>query len=838
MSKSLIITIVYFALVFHTINSTAQEDGTTESLGSVLMVLQKRFDIQFNYASTLVEPILISLPKNALNLQDWIIHLSEESKLTFVFVSNNIISISKGRILLCGYIRDKDNGEILPFVTVQNGNRGTISNEDGFFEIALKADDDIIQINHNGHKPIIRKAQYFKTDGCDAIYLVPDRLQLAEIVLYDYLIRGVDKIDDGSFQIDFDKFSILPGLIDEDVLQSIQALPGIQSIDETVSNINIRGGSNDQNLITWDDIKMYQSGHFFGMISMYNPHITQKVTLHKNGSSASETDGVSGTIAMKTEERLNPDLKGSIGVNFIDGNGFIDVPIGQKASIQVAARKAISPFVNTPTYSKYFERIAQNTEIESNSATVTNSDMAFDFYDASFRLLYYPSENDRLRVNFMYTSNALTFNESIGLSDNQEIRESKLSQYSMAGGIQYQRNWSETFETEIDVYETDYKLGAINSNVLKNQRFLQENKVSETGLKLKAVNLMNPQIKWTNGYHFVETKISNLDDIDNPRFVLLEAEVLLTHGIFTEMGLSSLNSKTQLNFGIRFNYLDKFEKQIWEPRLSFNHRFGKGFIVEVLGEFKHQNTSQVINFQNDFLGVEKRRWQLSNDNSIPIITSKQISSGLSYNQNGWLANAEIFYKEVDGITTQSQGFQDEYEFTRTSGSYTANGLDFLFRKKLNNSSTWLSYSYLNTDYFFGELPETRFPGNFDITHAVTLGTTYTLNKLLFAAGLNWRTGKPLTRPVINNEVVDGTINYGNANSDRQKDYLRLDLSAKYEFKWGSNTKAQIGAAVWNLLDRDNKINTFYRPGPTGEAREIQQSSLGLTPNASFRLSFD
>lgn len=60
------------------------------------------------------------------------------------------------------------------------------------------------------------------------------------------------------------EFGILPGLIEPDILQTVQALPGIKSIDETVSDINVRGGTNDQNLILWNGIKMYQSGHFLG----------------------------------------------------------------------------------------------------------------------------------------------------------------------------------------------------------------------------------------------------------------------------------------------------------------------------------------------------------------------------------------------------------------------------------------------------------------------------------------------------------------------------------------------------------------------------------------------
>ncbi|MGB7394431.1 MAG: TonB-dependent receptor, partial [Pricia sp.] len=153
-------------------------------------------------------------------------------------------------------------------------------------------------------------------------------------------------------------------------------------------------------------------------------------------------------------------------------------------------------------------------------------------------------------------------------------------------------------------------------------------------------------------------------------------------------------------------------------------------------------------------------------------------------------------------------------------------------------STWLSYSYLNADYIFETLTETRFSSNYDITHAVTLGTNYTLNTFLFAAGMNWRIGKPFTPPVFGNETVDGEINYANANSARERDYFRLDFSTKYKFDLGQSTKAHVGLALWNLLDRDNSINTFYRPRASGGAQRISQGSLGFTPNASFSISFN
>ncbi|WP_299225238.1 TonB-dependent siderophore receptor [uncultured Psychroserpens sp.] len=655
--------------------------------------------------------------------------------------------------------------------------------------------------------------------------------ELSEILVSSYIVKGINKLNDGSFEIDISDFDILPGLVDADVLQSIQAFPGIQSINETVSNINIRAGTHDQNLILWDDIKMYQSGHFFGLISMFNPQITQQVSLIKNGATVDRTDGVSGTIVMETEKETSKEFNGNLGVNFTDANGFVDVPLG-KSSLQIAARKSISDLTQTPTYDNFFERIAQDTELESNTNSIINSDKQFDFYDMSLRWIYNISDNDELRINFINVANQLIFNENTMTNS----RESSLKQNSIAGAIQYSRSWNAKWQTIFEAYETDYQLKSINSNILDSQRFLQENKVSETSLKLKANYKITNRLSLLSGYHFVETGITNLDDVDNPIFRSLVSEVVRTHGVFSQLFYKSKNKHTSLNIGLRYNYIDKFSKHILEPRLSFSHKFLDYFSFEILGAYKHQNTSQVINFQNDFLGIEKRRWQLSNDSEIPVIRSRQVSMGITFNQRGWLVSTEAYYKKVSGITTQSQGFQNQYEFIKTNGEYDVRGIDFIVRKQIERLSSWLSYSYMNSNYIFKSLPEYTFPSNLDITHALTFGTNYTFDRLKVSVGLNWNSGKPNTNPVTGNEIVDNDINYEATNTSQLQDYFRVDISALYNFKLGSNTKANIGVSVWNVFDQKNAINNFYRFNGT-TINETEQQSLDFTPNVTFKVYF-
>ena len=814
------------------------QQSQNPSLVEVLKQVESRYNIQFNYAEDVVENIFLEFPKEELGLEDVLNYLRQQTKLNFNLLDNAFVIISRpDDLLLCGFLKDEETQAPITYATIQSGTFSEVSDESGFFNISIKRPNDTIEIRHIGYKTKKIPFVQFEAKTCEDVFLRQNIEALSEVLLSNYIVPGINKLNNATFQIDVSKFDILPGLIDTDILQAVQAFPGIQSVNETVSNINIRGGTHDQNLILWDGIKMYQSGHFFGLISMYNPQITQKVSLQKNGIRwAALTDGVSGTIAMNTASELNQNFRASIGANFTDINAFADVPIGKKSSVQIAARKSLSDWVKTPTYNTFFDRIVQDTEVTNNIDEVINSNQDFDFYDMSFRWLYHISENDRLRLNFINTNNELMFDEVV-LDNSEEIsRRSSLKQNSIAGGLSYERTWSNKLTTSLEVYETDYKLEAINANVLESQRFLQENKVSETSARLIADYKINSQINLANGYHFVETKVTNLDDIDTPVFRRLISEVVRTHGVFSQVNWSSKNKNTFAKGGLRFNYIDKFKKVILEPRISFNHRLSKYFTVEVLGEFKHQNTSQIINFQNDFLGIEKRRWLLSNDGNIPILRSKQASVGIHYNKKGWLASLESFYKNVDGITTQSQGFQNQFEFVRTTGSYDAFGFDVLLRKRFSKTNIWLSYTYLNNDYQFETLTEQNFPSNFDVTHAVTIGSTYTTKSLKLSAGLNWHSGTPAT-PINNNEpVVNNQVNFGASNSTELSDYFRVDLSAIYKFNLGVKTKAQLGLSIWNVLDRDNKINRFFRVDNNSVDR-ITQNSLGFTPNATFRVYF-
>ena len=330
----------------------------------------------------------------------------------------------------------------------------------------------------------------------------------------------------------------------------------------------------------------------------------------------------------------------------------------------------------------------------------------------------------------------------------------------------------------------------------------------------------NHQLKFNSGYQFTEVGISNLEDINNPDFRSFIREVVRSHSVYGETDFLSNNAKTKIVLGGRLNYISKFDMFFAEPRLSFSQRFLNHFRFEILGEFKSQTTTQIIDLQNDFLGIENRRWVLANNKTkvetinnkniypVPVTKSKQASAGIHYNKNKVLISAEAYIKKVDGITTRSQGFQNQYQFVNAIGSYEIKGIDVLLNKQLSNIiSTWISYSYSKNNYSFEALNNGNpFPNNADIRHALTFAGTYTYRDLKIALGLNWHSEIPNTEPDLNTSTQNNIITYLSPNSSNLDDYLRTDFSATYAFDISDGVKASIGASIWNLLNKKNIIN--------------------------------
>src|SRR5690606_27394242 len=287
---------------------------------------------------------------------------------------------------LCGRIIDFETQLPLEGATIffEEKDFNTVSNAEGYFYIPATAQNATFYISYVGYLPLLKNTSELTKD-CLAFLLTPAVSELETVIVQNIFTKGIDKNVDGSIAISTENFGLLPGQVENDVLQIAQALPGVESIDETISNINIRGGMHDENLLLWDDIKMYQSGHFFGLISALNPAITKNVNIYKNGTDIRYGEGVSGVISMHSENNIPDKTRAEIGFNLINGNAFLEVPISKNFGLQVAARKSINHLWESPVYKNYTKRIFQDSKIsniENNQTKLAvNTDEKFSFYD-------------------------------------------------------------------------------------------------------------------------------------------------------------------------------------------------------------------------------------------------------------------------------------------------------------------------------------------------------------------------------------------------------------------------------------------------------------------------
>lgn len=832
--------LVYFVFVF---SANAQDEDKAVLLKTIFETLSKQHKVTLNYIEEEIAIFKIVAPKNSLPINEKLEYISQKTQLQFKFISDTYISVINNKKLdkpLCGIILDNQTKLPIASVTINLLGTGfsTKSDEKGFFEIKEHAPNNI-EISHVSYEKTTVTSMSLYKENCPEIFLKASVNELDEVEAPKIFTKGITKKSDGTFELKPKKFGLLPGLIEPDVFMTMNQLPGITNTDETVSNISVRGGTHDQNLFLWNGIRLYQTSHFFGLISALNPNLANSIKISKNGSSPFYGESVSSVIDISNHSNSIDKTNSSVGLNLINVDFYTNFKISKKSSFELSFRKSITEFLETPTYQNYSDKVFQNTTV-SNLNTSENIDFSskkdFSFYDATAQYHQKINDNNDFYIDFITISNNLNVTQSKFENNLSISKESSLEQQTFGGSILYKRNWNSKNKTDLSGFASFYKINSENQSIVSSQIFNQENDVFDLGLRLQNTHILNDNFTFSNGYQLNEIGIRNIDKVSSPLFSRNIKDVLLTHSLIASLFYKSTNQKLKTTLGLRANYFEKFKKNSFEPRLQMNYAFSNLFQIEILGEQKTQNTSQVIDLQQDFLGIEKRRWVLSNDNSIPIIKSSQFSIGFTFKKNNWLLNLDNYYKKVNGITSKSQGFQNQLEFVRINGDYTVLGSEFLIQKQLQNLTTSISYGFSKNDYSFDSFTPTIFPNNFEINHSLLWNAIYDYKNLTIALGTKWFSGKPTTLPTNSNSfLTTQEIEYQLPNASNIENYFQINFSSSYIIKMKEKTKLLVGFSITNLLNNDNLTNTYYRINKnTNSIEEVNNSSLKLTPNAFIR----
>lgn len=842
--KPFVLVFLLFAFV---LNSFAQDKSKFTTLKKILIAIEQQHLVNFNYTEENVANIKFQAPDFSLSLEEKIKYLEKKTNLSFENIDNTFFNIYKQKTqknspVICGYVYSNTDHQAIENANIQSLNSDRITtNSDGYFEIK-KAPKNEFWISHVGY--ITKKVSLtdISDKNCLKIPLEPEITELQEIKTFPFLATGISKKTNGSFEIKAKKFSILPGLIEADVLQTMQQIPGINSLDESVASINVRGGTHDQNLFLWNGIRMYQTGHFFGLISVFNPNLPHTISINKNGSSAFYGESVSSVVNISSTPDTYEKNTFSAGINMINADAFLKYNLTKNSFIEISGRKSITDFVETPTYNEYFNKAFQNTSI-TNFTQLQNikyqSNRRFSFYDATIKYTQKIGFKDQLVLDLITINDKLHVFQNATTEATAISEKDILSQANFGGNLLWKRNWNISNTTKINVHSSNYSLLANKNSTSGNQIIIQENRVRDNGITIENNHIISPKFILNNGYQFNEIGVSNLDKVNSPNFYRNLKEVLRTHALIVEGKYQDSISRINLNTGLRLNYIEKFKKTILEPRLQFNYGINTNFNLEILGELKSQNSQQTIDLQQDYFGIEKRRWIISNDSTVPIQRSKQISISLSFNKNNWFVSLENFYKKVTGITSSSQGFQNQLEFIKINGEYEVTGTEILIQKKINHFLTWLSYAYNNNNYHFPTYEYPYFPNNFEMDHNFSWAGVYEQNNFKLALGAKWSSGRPKTSP--DNSKIDFTnpvLVYNKPNNTNLNIFSQLNLSSTYKWESPNGIQYKLGLSILNILNKKNEISEYYRISSLSNSiEEVETFSLKRTHNLSLRISF-
>ncbi|CAM1345145.1 putative outer membrane protein probably involved in nutrient binding [Tenacibaculum amylolyticum] len=838
--------------------SITSQTTQLKTLKEVLVELSDLYEVKFSFYDEVIngkKVIFIKEKKDELEIV--IKNLELQSQLFFRKISNNryiILKPKKKKVDICGTITSLNSKEPLvgATITLKNKSIGVETDINGAFQLKNIELKDTIRFSYIGYTTKEKVVEELLSNTCASISLKEEDDVLNEVVITNYLTNGISKTIDGAVVFKPKNQDIIPGLTEPDVFYTVQQLPGIVNVDETATGMHIRGGTPDQNLILFDQIKLFTASHFFGAISALNPETIDRVEVYRRASNAKYGNHIGGVIDVETTNTVPKKIKGSVGVNFTHVDANLNIPISKKLSLLVSGRRSITDVLNTPTYRELSQKTFQYTVISDDERIASEVDadintVAF-FQDFNTKILYKPTDNDKISLSQIGIKNSL--NHSFASSTFNDNKKDELLIENKGYNLTWDRSFGKKISSKVAVSYSDYDLRYRNNKQKDGVQYAfteKDNRISNLEINTSVGYKIGTNTLLTLGYQYAFNKLYFLLGKKND-YVFVESystqnDSNESHTVFYEY-LYNQNKDFTVSIGNRVNYFSLLDKVTFEPRAFAQVKILPKFWLNSSYERKQQNITRVVEFYTTDFGLENQLWSLSNKNNIPLLESEQITLGAFLQNNNWLIDLDVYRRNISGITSLTSGF-DSFTNELFIGRSKTIGLDFLVKKSWKNYNAWISYHTGKTSFVIDQINDgNEFNGNFDVAHSLYIANNFKYNNFNFSLGFTYRGGIPFTS---NSGLANNYFIVRNGVNDRRlPDYHRLDFSAGYDFYMNrkKTLKGRINLSFLNVYNKKNILKRGYdvvQDNTNGfeESKLVEQNteSLGFTPNVSFRVSF-
>jgi hypothetical protein len=782
-----------------------------------------------------------------------------------------------------GYVKDEKSGEALVYanVIIKNSKYGATTNNRGYFVIVDAPRDSItLVVSYIGY--VTKMLEIDNSNGNtdqQIIELTPKPIVSDEVVIVadEYKMwknaEGVSQIKVSPKQIAY-----LPRLGEVDIFRSLQLLPGISGISDGSSGLYIRGGTPDQNLVLLDGMTIYQVDHFFGVFSAFNADAIKDVQVYKGGYPASYGGRLSSVVDLMGKTGNVNKFKLSIGANLLNLSGVAEIPLFNKGSVLISARRSFADFIESPTYNAIYSFLTGDDETSAgpgggpgpggfgqDQQTVLPS---FYFYDLNAKVSYNVSDDDFISLSFYNGGDYLDESEDaqqvvlFGDTENVNREISDITEWGNLGSsFTWGRQWSDRFFSNII---TSYSNYYSNNDLIRNFELNVENDSSSfSSNSFKSIqnnDIYDFTFRIDNEWKFLQSHslgfgvwASSIEtdynyNINDSLSILDLSSRAITTSLYLQDRWSVSNSLI-FTLGIRSSYYDQTNSFYNEPRASFIFSFLDYFrIIGAWGQM-HQFINQVTN--EDVLEGSRDFWILA-DEELPPGFSEHYILGLELETTDYLFSVEGYYKTLENLLEFTQRIRrNPRDLGNDPGNYSADffvgngyarGIEFLAQKKFGTFSGWLGYTIGKVEYTFPGIDAgDSFPASQDRTHEVKLVGTYTLDKWAFSGAWIFGTGQPYTSPesqyfiTLLNGETESYIHVSEKNSYRLPDYQRLDLSVAYGFE-NKSFNGELGFSVFNVY---NHKNVWYRKYDLEVSPVVitDVTMLDITPTLFIKLNF-
>ncbi len=760
-------------------------------------------------------------------------------------------------ITIYGYILDYDTGESIPNTSVYNetSNTYTLSNDYGFYSLEIRKKDNMttIDIAHLGYKPV--KDSIRSDKNLQKNYYLKSENLLEEVVIMGRKEKPIEKrLEISTINPSIEEVNKIPSLGGEtDIIKSLQLMPGVQSGNEGSSQLYVRGGSPDQNLILLDDVPLYYVNHLGGFVSIFNTDALKNIKLIKGGFPARYGNRLSSIVDIKMKDGNNQKFQGNAMIGLISSKISIEGPlIKNKSSYIISVRRMLYDLIVRPVTYFIFDKKAS---------------LGYHFYDVNIKTNYFLSDNDKLIASIYMGNDKLGFTSF--LNNGKEQNNNKW------GNRLVSLRWNHIFNSHLfsntNISYTHYKLIRENiykeSNHNKQASYTFKSAISDFGLKTDFNYYYNPNYSLNFGadftFHKYQPSITKLKQYttNQPKDTIYGVTKLnsLETSAYIE-NIFKIGNFMDANLGIRYNsyFVKNKALQSIEPRLLARITLSKKTSLKASFSKMNQNIHLL---STTGMGIPMDLWLPVTDR-IPQEKSQQLTLGLARSifNNKIELSLETYYKKMKNLIAYKEGvsylgtsnWEDKIE---TNGKGTSFGVEFLAHKKRGKTTGWISYTWAKTNRQFHNIAQGQaYPFTYDRRHSLNLVLNYKIkDNIDFSGTWVYGSGNPYTlaigkyQGIDNNDVLNSEENiihtfdeiyiYDGRNNQRMRDYHRIDIG----FNFHKNKKR--GERIWNisiynLYNRKNPYFYFFdQETENGQLTLKQQSLFPVIPSVSYSFKF-